>query len=245
MEIIDYTTKDMIIRYIHDSQTSTLGFTLIPKDAIDDVVAHRETLDDLPEIKAIAGRLGAFPAWRVDSCVQIKCIGDAYPGGFGQGRTMRRSETVDLLTYKSQWVDRTDLGFDIVSELAHPSGWVVHHHCLYQNETDYVTVWTELHNTSKQTVETELLSAFSMSFMTPFSSESSHESLYLHRFRSNWSAEGRHDVSLFEDLHLERSWSGHSANTLRFGRVGSMPVREFFLGRLLRIANNLCSGLCS
>jgi alpha-galactosidase len=52
--------------------------------------------------------------------------------------------------------------------------------------------------------------------------------LLLHRIRSSWSAEGRLDSRTLEEMHLERSWSGHSAVAERFGQIGSMPVRGFF-----------------
>jgi alpha-galactosidase len=51
--------------------------------------------------------------------------------------------------------------------------------------------------------------------------------LYFHRFRSFWSAEGRHISQPIEELHLERSWSGHGVRAERFGQVGSMPVHGY------------------
>jgi alpha-galactosidase len=52
--------------------------------------------------------------------------------------------------------------------------------------------------------------------------------LRVHRFRSGWSAEGRHDVQTLEQLHLEKSWAGLGAFSERFGQVGTLPVRKWF-----------------
>lgn len=40
--------------------------------------------------------------------------------------------------------------------------------------------------------------------------------------------EGRHEAQHVEHLQLEPSWQHGSVQGLRFGQVGSMPVREFF-----------------
>lgn len=45
--------------------------------------------------------------------------------------------------------------------------------------------------------------------------------------RSHWSAEGRLVSEPAEDLQLEPSWKPSSANSLRFGCVGSLPVRGY------------------
>jgi len=50
----------------------------------------------------------------------------------------------------------------------------------------------------------------------------------VHRFRSAWSLEGRHTCESLEDLHLERYWGAGGVNNLRFGQIGSLPIRQYF-----------------
>lgn len=52
--------------------------------------------------------------------------------------------------------------------------------------------------------------------------------LWLHRVRSVWSQEGRHETIPVEDLQLEPAWDPHAVRCERFGQAGSMPVNRFF-----------------
>jgi alpha-galactosidase len=72
-----------------------------------------------------------------------------------------------------------------------------------------------------------MLSSFSLGGITPFASDDAPGRIHFHRFRSFWSAEGRHINQPIEELHLERSWSGHGVRAERFGQVGSMPVHGY------------------
>ena len=73
-----------------------------------------------------------------------------------------------------------------------------------------------------------MLASFSLSGISPFAVDDAPGRLFLHRFRSYWSAEGRHERRLAEDMGLEPSWAHHGVRVERFGQVGSMPVRGFF-----------------
>ena len=74
----------------------------------------------------------------------------------------------------------------------------------------------------------EMLASFSLGGITPFHQADAEGRLKVHRFRSVWSAEGRHECRSIEELHLERSWSGAGAFSERFGQLGTMPVRTWF-----------------
>ncbi|MEI6036066.1 MAG: hypothetical protein WCS65_17505, partial [Verrucomicrobiae bacterium] len=72
------------------------------------------------------------------------------------------------------------------------------------------------------------LPVFSLGGLTPFAADDAPHRLFVHRYRSSWSAEGRLESRSIEELNLERSWIGYSLLSERFGQVGSMPVRGFF-----------------
>ncbi|WP_175414934.1 glycoside hydrolase family 36 protein [Nibricoccus aquaticus] len=90
------------------------------------------------------------------------------------------------------------------------------------------TVQISAENTSTGSLTLDALDAFSLGGITPFASDDTAGRLRVHRCRSAWSAEGRLDTRSIEDLHLERSWTGHAVRTERFGQVGSLPVNGWF-----------------
>ena len=51
----------------------------------------------------------------------------------------------------------------------------------------------------------------------------------IHRATSFWSAEGKLLSQDLTELNFERSWANHGFRIERFGQIGSMPVRKWFL----------------
>jgi alpha-galactosidase len=74
----------------------------------------------------------------------------------------------------------------------------------------------------------EHLASFSLSGLSPFARDLGTGRLHLHRFRSAWAAEGRHERRAIEDLHLEPAWAPFAPRCERYGQVGSIPVNGFF-----------------
>ena len=71
-----------------------------------------------------------------------------------------------------------------------------------------------------------MLASFSLSGITPFAPDDAPGRLQVHRFRTAWSNEGKHEIRSLEDLHLERTWASGPVSE-RFGQNGSLPVRGF------------------
>ena len=67
-----------------------------------------------------------------------------------------------------------------------------------------------------------------MGEITPFEKGDATDHLLVHRFRSKWSHEGRPLTETIEELQLEPTWSTWQPNSLRYGQIGSMPVKSFF-----------------
>ena len=112
----------------------------------------------------------------------------------------------------------------------------VEHRLHWQVGTTWLTVTSRVEhiasdaqaqNHSSESLRIEALTGAVISDVTPFAVDDAPGRLWLHRFRSTWSAEGRHEARLLEDCHLERSWGAASIQVERFGQVGSMPVRGF------------------
>ena len=218
---------DMLIEYLLATESQTVGLRMIPSSMVDQVATRREFLQShetllLPE---------SFPpmrAWQVEPLVQVKLTGDAVSGGFSQGITLRNSATLSSLCYDGQEVLKSKDKTEVVTTLRSERGYACEHHLVYQNDDEAITVQTLFRNESQEILSLELLASFSLSGLTPFADDDAPNRLYLHRFLSSWSAEGRHLCQSLEELNLERSWSGHGVRTERFGQVGSMPVRGYF-----------------
>jgi alpha-galactosidase len=209
--------KHVSISFPRD-KNGTVGLQLIPHGM--KAVPHRYDLSGLPEIEAIK----EIPprALSIDSLVQIKLVGDPYPGAFAQGRTMRNSGSVGRFSYR----DAEKIGNTTTTRLATKESLVLEHR---MTGIDGVfEVESTLRNDSDAAVTVEMLSSFSLGGLSPFDESDSTGRLVVHRFRTCWSAEARLESSTVEALHLERSWSGAGAFSERFGQVGSMPVRGWF-----------------
>jgi len=181
----DYVLGDTIARYMRPGPGGPVGMMLFPA--------------------AMAGQL-AEKSSAIDSLVQIKTVGDTYPGG-SAGRSLRNGGTVATLTLESQLEDRTDAGVTVVTLLRTHQGCLVEHHLRWQSGEAALDSFAVLRNEGPDTVTLELLSSFSLTGLTPFAGDDAPGDLILHRLRSAWSGEGRLVSDHVEDLSLEPAWA--------------------------------------
>lgn len=208
----------MWVEYAMEPQAQTVGLLLYPDSAADERVAHREFLPWKPL---------NFPdvvAQQVESLVQFKLLGDSM-NGFSHGITMHNSDTLPSLQYARQDIVQQDDQTEIITCLNSARGYSCEHHLSYCRGDEALTLFSVIRNDGPEKISLEMLSSFSLGGITPFASDDAPNRLHFHRFHSFWSAEGRHISQSIEELHLERSWSGHGVRAERFGQVGSMPVR--------------------
>ena len=159
--------------------------------------------------------------------IQAKLTEDDAPAFFSGGRTMRNSPTVKAMQYAGQTAQVFDDKIVIVTKLTDPRGLAYIHTLTLYADNPAAEVVTSVENTGSEARTLEMLSSFALGSLSPFSAGLAPESLKIHRLRSTWSAEGRLVTEAAEDLQLEPSWKCYSANSVRFGSVGSFPVRGF------------------
>lgn len=163
-----------------------------------------------------------------DSLVQVKLLDDPYPGSYAGGTSLRNSGTVRLCRYEKQETRREGSRFSIDTYLNDQRGHRLIH-TLTWTEGDYaVDSRTTFVNESQEPAVLEMLSSFSLGELTPFEEEDAPECLKLHRIRSKWSQEGRLVTETAENLQLEPSWAYWQVNSVRYGQIGSMPVKGYF-----------------
>jgi alpha-galactosidase len=222
----EFQFGDTLVVYELDEAARVIGLRILPAAKASQATARRARLTDGPEYAHLPGWDG--PAWSVDPLIHVKWIGQEPPYGFAQGRTMHGSADARLLTFERQSVARDGERVTVVTILRHPAGVACEHRLSWQMGETALRVSTILRNDSPQPVSLELLSSFALGGITPFAADDAPDRLLAHRFRGSWSAEGRLDTQSIEQLHLERSWSGHGARCERFGQVGSFPTNGFF-----------------
>ena len=210
----------MWVEYVQESGSQTIGLFLYPDCMSHELVDRRQFLPWRPQ---------AFPeieAQKLESLVQFKLMGGLLDG-FSQGITMRNSDTLSSLRYSRQ--ERIEQGdeTEVITYLISARGCACEHHLRYCRGDEALTLFTTIRNVGSDRFSLEMLSSFSLGGITPFASDDAPDRLHVHRFRSFWSAEGRHISQPIEELHLERSWSGHGVRAERFGQVGSLPVHGY------------------
>jgi alpha-galactosidase len=223
----EFTVGDTVVRF--DAPTegkSAPQLSLHPKALAP--VKHREFLPPDVEIVGLPAMWQPVRAWALDSLVQLKCKKDNYGGSFSQGRTMRAGGSTAALVFTGQKVLKKNGATCVVTSLKHPSGLRCEHHLSWLGNVPVFSSRVNVRNAGKKSVTLEMLSSFSLGGMTPYSEDDAPNRLFVHRYRSSWSAEGRLDTQSIEQLQLERSWLGCGIACERFGQVGSMPVRGFF-----------------
>ena len=140
---------------------------------------------------------------------------------------MHNSDTLSSLRYSRQEKIQHDDEIEIITYLDSARGYSCEHHLHYCQGDGALTFFATIRNDGSEKFSLEMLSSFSLGGITPFAADDASKRLHFHRFRSFWSAEGRHISQPIEELHLERSWSGHGVRAERFGQVGSMPVHGY------------------
>jgi len=200
---------DMAFVYILDEETQNAGLLAVPAKMLDQIDHGKK--------------------YTVVSLAQVKILGEeGYRALFSDGRTMTNSLSSCNFKYWEQKISENQVGKTIITRLKDNKNRILEHHLEWQRGDSAVTMHSVFVNASGRDVSLEMLSSFSLGSITPFEKGDTPGALLLHRLRSRWADEGRLESVSIEDLQLEPSITGVSANTVRFGQVGTMPVREYF-----------------
>lgn len=205
-----YNLGDMTLIYLLEPENECCGMTIIPKSMEFDL-EH----DLSRKIKVI-------------SLSQAKIVGDNYPGQYFGGESMRESDTTRSLKYWKQCCENNNDTTEIKTYFKSENGLETVNTVTYYDGEEYIVVKNELINNTPNDVKCEMLSSFTLSNISPFSDGAGEETLVLHRLRSRWSMEARLVSEKLEDLQLEDCWCYWNDNNIRFGQIGSMPVKNYF-----------------
>lgn len=222
-----WAVGDAALHYFIDPAVGQVGLRFVPAARLDRIAVRRADLSGLPYIDSGPEPV-APPASILDPLVHLKLVGDAYPGAFCQGHTMRCAPTNNRFIYKSQHDGQDGNRSTVITTLVSTEGLRIEHRVSWTSGIVGLVIESSFHNDSTASVTLEMLSSFSLGGLSPFAADDAPGRLMVHRYRSGWSAEGRLESRTVENLHLERSWSGAGAFSERYGQIGTMPVRKWF-----------------
>lgn len=197
----EFKLSDMFLRYYLDPERNIAGMSLEP-DGIS---------------------FGENRRVSVQSLVQLKILGDKYSGQYFGGSSMKYSQSTEDMKYVSQQSEKTTGGIVIKTFFRNSRGVECVNIAEHGDNDEFIRVHTELVNNSDKTITLEMISSFSL-----FNISAQNGKLNLYRARSRWSSEGRLVKESLEDLQLEDGWTYFNSNNLRFGQIGSMPVKGYF-----------------
>lgn len=201
--------NDITCIFEQDTDNKKVGFSIVPSDMEDQIVTDKKF-------------------YRVNNMVQLKIMGDIYPGSYGNGQTMHNSGSVDLMIYESQEVINTKNRIEIHTYFKDDRGYKIENIITYYNGDESFEMKNIFTNESAEQTTLEMLSSFELGNLSPMFEGDGAGSLYAHRILSKWSHEGRLVTERIEDMQLEPSWSTWSVAVERFGQRGSMPVIKYF-----------------
>ena len=218
----------MNVDFLLDGETAAMGMRLYPASMKDRLVARRTTLGGSIDAELCGFDLGSAPAYFIEPLVQLSLVGDVQAGGFSAGHTMRNASSTGSLKFRRQDTREENGTQYVCTTLGNDDGLEAVHCLSWRKSEDGLRAWTEVTHAGAEPVTLQMVTSFNLGEITPFAADDAPERLWIHRFRSAWSVEGRHEVRRVEELELERSWNGCSLRCERFGQVGSMPVRKWF-----------------
>lgn len=172
-----------------------------------------------------------MPKWDkggADPLIQVSRTGDNSIIGFAAGMTRHNSGMTMSARFVSQQCVEKDDEKTITTDLKTDDGIKLQHVVKAHKGLRALRVYSRVINDTDDEVMIEALSSLNLSGITPYADDEATGRLLLHRFRSRWSAEGRHTEEPLEDLMLEPSWARFGIRCEKFGTVGSMPIRGFF-----------------
>ena len=204
----EYKLGDMVAKYLIDRDSMQVGFQLLPEK-----VSQENIITD-----------NCF----MESLIQYKLTGDIYNEAYAGGCSMRNSESVRKLKFSEQTDESIGEQLQVNTIMMDEDGHRLIHHLVWLKNMPYVRISCTFENQSKRDCCLEMFGSFSLGGLSPYMQGDGNGTLWLHRVRSVWSQEGRHETIPVEDLQLEPAWDPHAVRCERFGQAGSMPVNRFF-----------------
>jgi alpha-galactosidase len=225
----EFRNRSTLIRYWTDAASSTVSLQLIPLGKLADEVPHRPNYVGTAELEVLPwGNTATRNPAKPDPLVHAKLVGDPYSRAYLHGSSMKLAPALAELQFEPPALRREGDCSTVLTRFSHPRGWRLEHRLHWFDDEDALHVSSSFINASADVLKLEALTSFSLGGVTPFDAVDAPEQLFLHRYRTSWAQEARHEVRSLEDFHLETAWGGDVWVNERFGCNGTMPTKDFF-----------------
>ena len=199
-----------------------LIFSVIPAGTEEMIPEHRKNLNDTVgyrNFRAVTGNNANVA--HDESMIQLHLMQDP----FAYSNTMRNGHS----TNQQKLVSQTRTGDRIVTVFSDERGIETVQTLEHRPGEKFVSVFTEVTNKGSKDIELGMVESVSLGMLSPFHRDHAPDSLKIHRYRSNWSGEGRETIDTPDELALTNSWAGGTSfAALRYGQRSSMVTREWF-----------------
>ena len=227
--VAEFRSRSLLIRYWSDAQRSALSLQLLPLSRLADEVPHRPNYAGAAELDLLPwGRATERNPTKPEPLVHAKLAGDAYPGMYLHGSSLKQAPALTQLSFTTPELSRSGDCTTVLTRFTHLRGWQLEHRLWWFDDEAAVHVASSIVNGSAEVLGLEGLTSFCLSGLSPFHADEAPDGLHLHRFRTSWAQEARHECRPLEDLHLETGWGGEVYVNECFGVNGSMPTKDFF-----------------
>ncbi len=218
MEIKSYKLGKTIVKYlINDNKNVTM--LLIPAEMEGSIANPWDIPNDPYDPRA-----RYMHQWNIGSLAYFYTddLNMQHPGF-----TMKTPDLTDKTFFKSQKSIQRNDKTEIITELT-CEGYTLIHTLAHIEGLRGFEVKTTFVNTKKKSTKLRMLSSFALDNISPFQTTDAPDTYKFHRFYGGWSKEGKHTVQTIEELNLEKTWSGWTCGSERFGSHGSYPVQRYF-----------------
>lgn len=145
---------------------------------------------------------------------------------FFYSNCLKCSESVEKLRFVSQETEETDEYIKICSTETAEEGYSIVHTLIWRKNERGMETYTEFFNNEDCELALEYLTSASLDNFSPYYEDDGGKQIILHRFKAGWSMEGLLQSQTVTELGLEKAWTD-SGESLKFGAIGSRPVREY------------------
>lgn len=157
--------------------------------------------------------------------IHVALAGDGYSCDYTPGSTQRNSDTAMSLRLTSQEEERDGDGIRLVSVFENDAGLRVKNVLEQRTGANVLASYNILENAGEEIV-VEALPSFNLSGISPFDRFNAPDKIFLSKFFSYWSGEGRKCSVSTDRLSFESSWSGLGIRMEKWSQTGSMPARN-------------------
>ncbi len=140
--------------------------------------------------------------------------------------SFKLSESLYKLKFKEQYTEENDEKITVVTVEEAEEGFGIRHRLCWNKGDNGFEVNTEFYNNTGREQILEYITSASLDALSPCLEDEGSKNLVFHRFKAGWSMEGLHQANTLTELGLEKAWAT-SAESLKFGAVGTRAVREY------------------